>query len=148
MFNYIVLILLTAFLAMAILTVFIELIGKRWTAAGLFFRSIRIRMREISPLSVCTSSIVLLIFGLVVGDDCFIGIWTAIALMFASLAVLNFEDLFDLRKRRKKAKKRSLAPILPENGGTSARELPELHTLPELTELKPISNDEEPEQKG
>lgn len=148
MFNYIVLILLSAFLALAILTVFIELIGRRWSAVGLFFRSIRIRMREISPLSVCTSSIVLLIFGLAVGDDCFIGIWCAIALMFASLAVLNFEDLFDLRKRRKKAKKRRLSPVLAENGGTPARELSELQPLPECSELKPISNDEEPEQKG
>ena len=145
MFNQIVLLLLTIFLITAFITVLAEPLGRRWTAVGLFFRWIRIRMREISPLSVCTSSVVLLIFGLAIGDDCFIGIWTAIALMFSSLALLNFEDLLDLRKRRKKAGKRTPVPVLAENQIPELRELPEAKELPELT---PLTTNEEPEQKG
>ena len=145
MFNYIVLALIGTFLLLSVITVFAELIGKRWTAAGLIIRSIRIRLREISLLSVCTSSIVLLIFGLVVGDDCFAGIWLAVAMMFASLFVLNPEDALDLRKRRKKAKKSRLAALLPENEKL-LMELPELSELPELEPI--VINSDTAEQKG
>ena len=141
MFNYAILVLLSVYFILSVITVFAELIGKRWTAPGLMIRSVRIRLREISPLFVCTSAAILIIYGLAMGDDCFPGIWCAIGLLLASLLVLNPEDVLDLRKRRKKAKKRAMAREI--GSGTAVKELCELSTLPELSPI--INNDE---QKG
>lgn len=130
MFNYAILILLCIYFALSVLTVFAEFIGRRWTTPGLLIRSVRIRLRETSPLFVCSTAVILLIYGLAIGDDCLIGMLCAIGLLLASLLVLVPEDVFDLRKRRKKAKKRTPVRELAECA--AAKELP---GLPELTPI-------------
>lgn len=142
MFNYTILILLCVYFVLSVLTVFAELIGKRWTRAGLMIRSVRIRLREISPLFVCSTAVILIIYGLAMGDSCFPGIWCAIGLLLASLLILNPEDVLDLRKRRKKAAKSRLSGELTECA--PAKELSELCELPELT---PVVIDDEPNRK-
>ncbi len=140
MFNYCVLIFLTVIFGLSILTVLAEFAAERNSACGRFFRAIRIRLRELSMVRVWVTSILLLLFGLAVGDDMFLGIWSAIALLFGTLAVLHPEEFLDLYKKRKKAKLRKdflpLTPVLAENLGVPLRELPETPVLPEMKAIE------------
>ncbi|MBR4627926.1 MAG: hypothetical protein IKO47_09570 [Ruminococcus sp.] len=153
MFNYIVLWFLAALFTVSVITVLAEFVTARNSGAGRFFRAIRIRLRELSIVRVCVTSIMLLLFGLAIGDDTFSGIWAAIALLFGTLAVLHPEELMYYDKHRKKAKLKKgllpLTPVLAENPGTPLRELPE---TPLLHELAPMETEPEEdcgeEQKG
>ena len=145
MFNYIILIFLSALFVLSIITVLAEFVTARNSAAGKLFRAVRIRLRELSIVRVCVTSIILLIFGLAVGDDTFSGIWASIALLFGTLAVLHPEELFYYDKKRKKAKLKKLLPLVPvlaENPGSPLKELPETRLAERLA---PIET--EPEDK-
>jgi len=150
MLNYIVLYFLAGLFTVSVITVLAEFITARNSAAGRFFRAIRIRLRELSIVRVCVTSIMLLLFGLAIGDDTFSGIWGAIALLFGTLAVLHPEELFYHDKHRKKAKLKKLLPLVPvlaKNPCTPLKELPETPLLHELTpiDIEPeiVSGDEE-----
>ena len=142
MFNYTILILLSVYFILSVLTVFAELIGRRWTKAGLAIRSVRIRLRETSPLFVCSTAVILLIYGAAIGDDCFPGMWCAIGLLAASLLVLVPEDVLDLRKRRKRSGKCAAVREL-----AVCRQLSELHEPAVLHELTPIQTNDDPNRK-
>ena len=153
MFNYSILISLAALYTVSIVTVLAEFVTARNSAAGRFFRAIRIRLRELSIIRVCVTSIMLLLFGLAIGDDTFSGIWGAIALLFGTLAVLHPEELFYHEKERKKAKLKKLlppVPVLAENPGVPLRELPEtpLAKVLEPIDVEPAEDTGDEEEKG
>lgn len=116
MFNYGIIFLLTAALVIALITVIAEMTTERNSSAGRFFRAIRIRMRELSGFSFIVTSSVLLIFGLAVGDDCFRGIWAAIALLLLILIVLHPKEVLYFPKKRHKATMLGKLPMTPLAG--------------------------------
>ncbi|NLT08953.1 MAG: hypothetical protein GXY08_05560 [Ruminococcus sp.] len=133
MINYIILGILALAVVMSIISVFAELICKRNSPVGRFFRFFRIRLREISPMNFCVVSILLLFWGLVFNDD-FTGIFAAILMLFIIMFVLRTEDVIDLTKRRKKAKKLALVPMakaapLIKDSATLLKELPEMEPM-------------------
>ena len=136
--NYAILGLLCAAVALSVVTAIAELVCKRNSPAGKFFRFFRIRLREISPFNFVVTSLILLFWGLVFNDD-FQGIWAAILCLFIILFALRTPDVIDLTKRRKKARKLGLSPLAkpaPANGAP---------LLKELKELEPLASDEEEE---
>ncbi len=144
MINYIILCILGAAMIMSIISALAEMIFRRNSSAGRFFRFFRIRLREVSPMNFCVVSVLLLIWGLIFNDD-FPGIWSAILMLFIILFTLRTEDIIDLTKRRKKAKKLTLLPrtkLAPAPSGKPAL----LRELPELTPMK-SSEDENTEEK-
>lgn len=129
---------------MSIISALAEMLFRRNSSAGRFFRFFRIRLREVSPMNFCVVSVLLLILGLIFNDD-FPGIWSAILMLFIILFTLRTEDIIDLTKRRKKAKKLTLLPrtkLAPAPSGKPAL----LRELPELTHMK-SSEDENTEEK-
>lgn len=116
MFNYGIIFLLTAALVIALITFIAEMTTERNSSAGRFFRAIRIRMRELSGFSFIVTSSVLLIFGLAVGDDCFRGIWAAIALLLLILIVLHPKEVLYFPKKRHKATMLGKLPMTPLAG--------------------------------
>lgn len=144
MINYIILCILGAAMIMSIISALAEMLFRRNSSAGRFFRFFRIRLREVSPMNFCVVSVLLLILGLIFNDD-FPGIWSAILMLFIILFTLRTEDIIDLTKRRKKAKKLTLLPrtkLAPAPSGKPAL----LRELPELTHMK-SSEDENTEEK-
>ncbi|MCM1006741.1 MAG: hypothetical protein NC485_02240 [Ruminococcus flavefaciens] len=136
MINYVILILLAAAMILSIITVAAEPIFKRNSGIGCFFREIRIRLREISLTSFCVTSVLLLLWGVIVHDMIFEGIWTAIVMLFTIMFVLHTEDILDLTKRRKKAKLKKLLP-LAKPAALCEKEAKEAEILPELTPTNP-----------
>lgn len=136
MINYVILILLAAAMILSIITVAAEPIFKRNSGIGRFFREIRIRLREISLASFCVTSVLLLLWGVIVHDMIFEGIWTAIVMLFTIMFVLHTEDILDLTKRRKKAKLKKLLP-LAKPAALCEKEAKEAEILPELTPTNP-----------
>ncbi|MBQ4534128.1 MAG: hypothetical protein IJA18_02910, partial [Ruminococcus sp.] len=63
---------------------------------------------ELDLLRFGVTSLLLLFWGLVIGDDNFYGIWMAIFMMLAIVVVVHAEDLFSFKKRRKKAAKKKV----------------------------------------
>lgn len=117
MFNYCVIFFLMGILAVSLITVIAEIMTERNSSAGRFFRAIRIRLREFSMFSFIVTSAILLIFGLAVGDNCFRGIWAAIALLLLILIVLRPKEVLYFPKKRHKAvllRKLSPAPVSNE----------------------------------
>lgn len=144
MINYIILCILGAAMIMSIISALAEMLFRRNSSAGRFFRFFRIRLREVSPMNFCVVSVLLLIWGLIFNDD-FPGIWSAILMLFIILFTLRTEDIIGLTKRRKKAKKLTLLPrtkLAPAPAGKPAL----LRELPELTPIK-SSEDENIEEK-
>ncbi len=131
MINMIILYVLLFFLVLSLLTVIAEMLTKRNTASGRFFRCIRIRLRELSLTAVCAASAILLIWGLIIGDDNFSGIWIAILILLTMLFVLHPEAVLNVRKRRKKAVKKQLAGTVREL--PAAKEASLLKELPAPT---------------
>ncbi len=136
MINSVILILLAAAMILSIITVTAEPIFKRTSGIGRFFREIRIRLREISLTSFCVTSTLLLLWGVIVHDMIFEGIWTAIVMLFTMLFVLHTEDILDLTKRRKKAKFKKLLP-LAKTAAFCENEAKEAEILSELTPMNP-----------
>ncbi|MBQ3948660.1 MAG: hypothetical protein K6G20_12010 [Ruminococcus sp.] len=133
MINYIILSILGLGIIASIVTVFAEMICERNSKAGKFFRYFRIRLREISPVNFCVTSVLLIFWGLIFNDDG-MGILAAILMLFIMLFILHAEDVIDLTKRRKKAKKAvplelsAMTPVI-EKLTAVAKELPELSPL-------------------
>lgn len=142
MFSIIILAALTAVLITAIITVAAEPLTERNSPCGRFFRAIRIRLREISRTSFCVITILLLLFGLIIGVSDFTDIWIAVLILFALLFVLHPNDILDLKKRRKKAKLKKLMPMLPKSA-VKCKPAGIARELPELPELTPICSDTE-----
>lgn len=143
MINSVILILIAAAMILSIITAAAEPIFKRNSGTGRFFRAIRIRLREISLTSFCVTSILLLLWGVIVHDMVFEGIWTAIVMLFTILFVLHTEDILDFIKRRKKAKlKKLLSPA--KLAALCEMKAKEADSLPELTPMKSF----EPENSG
>ncbi|HRR77377.1 MAG: hypothetical protein IJK31_11215 [Ruminococcus sp.] len=146
MINYIILGILALAVVMSIISFFAELICKRNSPAGKFFRFFRIRLREIAPMNFCVVSILLLFWGLVFSDD-FTGIFAAIIMLFIIMFVLRTEDVIDLTKRRKKAKELALvpmakaAPLMKDNA-------PLLKELPEMEPMKSDEDEDNEEKDG
>lgn len=136
MINSVILILLAAAMILSIITAAAEPIFKRNSGIGRFFREIRIRLREISLTSFCVTSTLLLLWGVIVHDMVFEGIWTAIVMLFTMLFVLHTEDILDLTKRRKKAKLKKLLP-LAKTAAFCENEAKEAEILSELTPMNP-----------
>lgn len=112
MINYLIIALLWAAIILSVVSVAAEMICRRNSESYHFFRAIWIRLRGFSPLSFAVTSILLLFWGLVSGDDNFCGIWMSIAMMLAILVVVHPEDLFSFKKRRKRSRrKKQLRPL-------------------------------------
>lgn len=145
MINSVILILLAAAMILSIITAAAEPFLKRNSGIGSFFRAIRIRLREISLTSFCVTSILLLLWGVIVHDMVFEGIWTAILMLFTILFVLHTEDILDLTKRRKKAKLKNLLP-LAKPAVLCEKEAKETEILPELTPMNQSEHDNSGEE--
>ncbi len=145
MINYIIIYALIAALIVSMITVLAELVTKRNSAAGKFFRAIRIRLREISRTSFCATALILLFWSLVSGDVEKGTVLAAILIIFATLFVLHPTDILVLIKRRKKAQKKKLLPLTPVLS-TNVGEVPEAKLLPELTPAAADAEDKETEQ--
>jgi len=117
MINYIIFGLLCAVLVLSIITVITEFFIGKNTGAGRFLRAIRIRLREKSRTSFCVTAIVLLIFGLVAGDDNKLMLLAALGIMLVTLIVLHPEDFLSIFRTRRKAKKKTLLPLTPKLAG-------------------------------
>ncbi|MBQ8349102.1 MAG: hypothetical protein IJY19_05565 [Ruminococcus sp.] len=143
MINSVILILIAAAMILSIITAAAEPFLKRNSGTGRFFRAIRIRLREISLTSFCVTSILLLLWGVIVHDMVFEGIWTAIVMLFTMLFVLHTEDILDFTKRRKKAKLKKLLPPA-KLAALCEMKAKEADILPELTPMK----SSEPENSG
>lgn len=112
MLNYLIIVLLWIAIILSAVSVIAEVIFRRNSKPHRFFRAIWIRLREFSSLHFGVTSILLLFWGLVSGDDNFYGIWMAIAMMLTVLITVHTEDLLTFKKRRKKAaKKTALRPL-------------------------------------
>ena len=113
MINYIILVLLILVCALSIFTVVTEPFVKRNTGMGRILRGIRIRLREKSRTSFCVSAMVLIIIGLVTGDDEKTKLLAALAIMLLTLIVLHPEDFLSLFRTRRKARKKSRLGFTP-----------------------------------
>jgi len=115
--NYLILAILGAGVVLAPVSVIAEAVFRRNSKSNKFFRAIWLFLRELDLLRFGVTSLLLLFWGLVIGDDNFYGIWMAIFMMLAILVVVHAEDFFTFKKRRKKAAKkinfRRLAGTLP-----------------------------------
>ncbi|EWM52527.1 hypothetical protein [Ruminococcus flavefaciens] len=134
MINYIILGLLGAVFVLSIITVITEYFLKKNSAAGRFFRSIRIRLREKSRTSFCVTAAVLLIFGLAAGDDNFRLIFAALLIMLLTLAVLHPEDFLSVFRHRRKKKKAVRLGLTPRLAG-------EVPMAKLVKELEPIDTE-------
>lgn len=136
MLNFIILALLWAALGVSVICTAAEMICRRNSGIYRFFRTIWIRLRELSLMRVCVTSLLLLFWGLASGDDNFYGIWQAILLMLTMNIILRPDDIFSFRKRRKKARRSkkicSMTKILK-------KELPETPLAAASTALAPLS---------
>ncbi len=146
MINYIILGILGLAVAISIISAFAELVCRRNSPAGRFFRFFRIRLREISPMNFCVTAVLLLFWGLVFKDD-FPGIFAAILMLFIIMFVLRTEDIIDLTKRRKKAGKLALVPMAKSAPLIKDSRTP-LRELPELEPMKSDEDDNNDEQDG
>lgn len=141
MVNTVILILIAAALISSVVTAVAEPFLKRNSASGRFFRAIRIRLREISLTGFCVTAILLILWGLIVHDTFFEGIWAAILMLFVILLILHPEDIFDFTKRRKKARLKNPLP-LAKSAKLCETETKLAGILPELTPMKiPESDD-------
>lgn len=140
MINSFILILLAAAMILSIITVAAEPFFKRNSGTGRFFRAIRIRLREISLTGFCVTSILLLLWGVMVHDMVFEGIWTAIIMLFTMLFVLHTEDILDLTRRRKKAKLKNLISFAKPTA-LCEKETREAEILSELTPMNPLERE-------
>lgn len=131
MVNYIILMLLILIFMISMISVIAEPFTNRNSGIGSCFRAVRIRLREFSRTAFCVISIVLIIFGLVVHDTNFAGIFLAIFTMFAALFVLHPGDIIHLYNTRKKANRKKLLPrsVLASTDKNLAKEMPELIPL-------------------
>lgn len=90
----------------------------------------------------CVTSLLLLFWGLVSGDDNFYGIWQAILLMLGMNIILRTDDIFSFIKRRKKARRCkklcSMTKIL-------TAELPETPLAAMSTVLVPAASEDQAE---
>ena len=148
MFNLMILGFVSFLTFLSLVTVIAEPLTRRNSPAGRFFRAIRIRLREQSRTSFCVISLILLLWGLVIRDSNFTGIWIFIGLLFLMLLILHTSDIIDLTRRRKKAKKLAVLPLSRLAGETGS--VPLAKELPELAPIAPAEPEspEEPEQKG
>lgn len=135
MINSVILIILAATAILSIITAVTEPFLKRNSGSGRFFRAIRIRLREISLTSFCVTAVLLLLWGVIVHDMTFEGIWAAIAMLFAILLILHTDDIFDFTKRRKNAGLKKLLP-LAKTTRFCEKETKFAEILPELTPMK------------
>ncbi len=136
MINYFIIALLWITIVLSAVSAIAEMLCRRNSKPYRFFRTIWIRLRELSPLRFSVTSILLLFWGLVSGDDNFYGIWMAIAMMFTALVILYAEDLFTFRKKRKKASKKTSLPAIPEKT-SYAKAAPLAHEAAFLTPIAP-----------
>jgi hypothetical protein len=140
MINSVILIILAAAVILSIITAAAEPFLKRNSGLGRFFRAIRIRLREISLTGFCVTAVLLLLWGAIVHDMTFEGIWTAIAMLFAILLILHTEDIFDFTKRRKKAGLKKTLP-LAKTTRFCEKETKLAKILPELAPMKMSGNE-------
>lgn len=135
MLNYLILAVLGAGVVLAPVSVIAEAVFRRNSKPSRFFRAIWLFLRELDSLRFGVTSLLLLFWGLVIGDDNFYGIWMAIAMMLAILVVVHAEDFFTFKNRRKKAARktnfRRLAETLPLVKETSLSR--EVQTLVPIT---------------
>lgn len=108
MLNYLILAVLGAGVILAPVSVIAEAFTRRNSKPNKFFRVIWLFLRELDLLRFGVTSLLLLFWGLVIGDDNFYGIWMAIFMMLAIVVVVHAEDLFSFKKRRKKAAKKKV----------------------------------------
>lgn len=142
MLNFIILALLWAALGMSIICTAAEMICRKNSGIYRFFRAIWIRLRELSLMNVCVTSLLLLFWGLASGDDNFYGIWQAILLMFAMNILLRPDDIFLFRKRRKKARRTGkLCPMT----NILTDPMPEAPLAAESPALVPMSSEDHAE---
>ncbi len=102
MINYIILSLILAAMFLSIVSAAAEIIFRRNSKIGKFFRYFRIRLRELSPFNFCVTAVLLLLWGLIFNDDSS-GIFAAVLALFIILFTLHTEDFINLAKHRKKA---------------------------------------------
>jgi predicted membrane protein len=117
MINYIIIVLLAVILAASLITVITEYFIPKNTGAGRVLRAVRIRLRDKSRTSFCVTSIVILIFALVAGDDNMRMVWAAIIIMLITLIILHPEDLVSIFRHRKKKKKAVRLGLTPKLAG-------------------------------
>lgn len=108
MLNYLILAVLGAGVILAPVSAIAEAFTRRNSKPNKFFRVIWLFLRELDLLRFGVTSLLLLFWGLVIGDDNFYGIWMAIFMMLAIVVVVHAEDLFSFKKRRKKAAKKKV----------------------------------------
>lgn len=115
MVNTVILILLILICILSILTVAAEPLVPKNTGTGRILRGIRIRLREASRTSFCVTAAVILLIGLITGDDEKVKLLAALAIMLLTLIVLHPEDFLTIFRHRRKARKKSrlgFAPLL------------------------------------
>ncbi len=133
MINYFIIALLWIIILLSAVSAIAEMIFRRNSKPYRFFRSIRIRLREFSPFNFTVTSLLILLWGLVSGDDNFYGIWTAIAMMLTIAVILYAEYLFTFRRKRKKASKAAKLPSAAVKKTSAAKETPLANMTPVLT---------------
>ncbi len=140
MLNYLILAVLGAGAVLAPVSVIAEAVTRRNSKPNRFFRVIWLFLRELDLLRFGVTSLLLLFWGLVIGDDNFYGIWMAILMMLTIVIAVHAEDFFSFKKRRKKAAKKK---VFRKQTGT----LPLLNETPIAREsqlLVPVNTDTNP----
>lgn len=135
MLNFLILVFLGAGVVLAIVSMLAEAVFRRNSKPHRFFRVIWLSLRELDSLRFKTTAILLLFWGLAMGDDNFYGIWMAILMLLAILVAVHAEDIFCFKKRRKKAERKKIilakTRILPLAG--------EIQPAKELQPLTPVT---------
>ena len=118
MVNYIILGLLAAVCFVSFIAVITECFVPKNSGVGRMLRAVRIRLREKSLTSFCVSTIVLLIFGLIVHDN-FMKLLMAIGIILITLLILHPEDFLCIFRQRRRASKQKRLGLTSMNTKTA-----------------------------